>query len=146
MMNNKIKSVKEIKKLIDEVMLPGYYYKTNFSCSDFLIDINYKLIIKASIVKKEDKMVYEFVLDTQFLSEKEISYEEMKMIISIIEILENNRKFVLSRLKKYTVEEYEKEKMERERQSKMMLEALKNMFIRKIEGNHQQEMEGNYYE
>lgn len=145
-MHNKIKSVKEIKKLIDEVMLPGYYYKTNFSCSDFLVDINYKLIIKAELVKREDKMAYEFVLDTQFSSEKVISYKEMKMIISIIDILENNRKFVLSRLKKYTIEEYEKEKMERERQSKMMLEALKNIFIRKTEGNHQQEMEDNYYE
>lgn len=142
----KIKSVKDIKKLIDEVMLPGYYYKTNFSCSDFLVDINYKLIIKASLVRQEDKMVYEFVLDTQFLSEKGISYEEMKMIISIIEILENNRKFVLSRLKKYTVEEYEKEQEEKKKKSEMMLEALKTMFIRKIEGNHQQEIEDNYYE
>ena len=141
----KIKSVKEIKKLIDEVMLPGYYYKTNFSCSDFLVDINYKLIIKASLVGQEDKMVYEFVLDTQFLSEKGISYEEMKMIISIIEILENNRKFVLSRLKKYTVEEYEKEQEEKKKKSEMMLEALKTMFIRKIEGNHQQKIEDNYY-
>ena len=140
-----IKSVKEIKKLIDEVMLPGYYYKTNFSCSDFLVDINYKLIIKASLVGQEDKMVYEFVLDTQFLSEKGISYEEMKMIISIIEILENNRKFVLSRLKKYTVEEYEKEQEEKKKKSEMMLEALKTMFIRKIEGNHQQKIEDNYY-
>ena len=141
----KIKSVKEIKKLIDEVMLQGYYYKTNFSCSDFLVDINYKLIIKASLVGQEDKMVYEFVLDTQFLSEKGISYEEMKMIISIIEILENNRKFVLSRLKKYTVEEYEKEQEEKKKKSEMMLEALKTMFIRKIEGNHQQKIEDNYY-
>lgn len=46
-----IKSVKEIKKLIDEVILPGYYYKTNFSCSDFLVDINCKLIINALLVK-----------------------------------------------------------------------------------------------
>ena len=114
MMNNRIKSVKEIKKLINEVLLPGYCYKTNFSCADYLIDINYKFIIKV------------------------ISYEEMKMIINIVKILENNRKFVLSRLKKYTVEEYEKEKMERERKSEMMLEALKTMFIRKFEDNQQQ--------
>ena len=82
-----IKSVKEIKKLIDEVILPGYYYKTNFSCSDFLVDINCKLIINALLVKQENKMVYKFVLDTQFLSGKEISYEEMKMIINIMDIL-----------------------------------------------------------
>lgn len=136
MMNNRIKSVKEIKKLINEVLLPGYCYKTNFSCSDFLIDINYKFIIKTELVKQDNRMIYVFVLDTQFLSEKVISYEEMKMVINIIKILENNRKFVLSRLKKYTVEEYEKEKMERERKSEMMLEVLKTMFIKKIERDY----------
>lgn len=141
-----IKSVKEIKKLIDEVILPGYYYKTNFSCSDFLIDINYKLIINALLVKQENKMVYKFVLDTQFLSGKEISYEEMKMIINIMDILENNRKFVLARLKKYTVEEYEKEQEERKKQSEMMLEALKKTFIKRFEGNKIQKEEENYYE
>ena len=83
MMNNRIKSVKEIKKLINEVLLPGYCYKTNFSCADFLIDINYKFIIKAELVKKDNRMIYVFVLDTQFLSEKVISYEEMKMVINI---------------------------------------------------------------
>ena len=146
MMNNRIKSVKEIKKLINEVLLPGYSYKTNFSCADFLIDINYNFIIKAELVKQDNKMIYVFVLDTQFLSEKVIFYEEMQMVINIIKILENNRKFVLSRLKKYTVEEYEKEKIERERKSEMMLEALKTMFIRNFEGNQQQEMEDSYYE
>lgn len=141
-----IKSVKEIKKLIDEVILPGYYYKTNFSCSDFLVDINCKLIINALLVKQENKMVYKFVLDTQFLSGKEISYEEMKMIINIMDILENNRKFVLARLKKYTVEEYEKEQEERKKQSEMMLEALKKTFIKRFEGNKTQKEEENYYE
>lgn len=141
-----IKSVKEIKKLIDEVILPGYYYKTNFSCSDFLVDINCKLIINALLVKQENKMVYKFVLDTQFLSGKEISYEEMKMIINIMDILENNRKFVLARLKKYTVEEYEKEQEERKKQSEMMLEALKKTFIKRFEGNKTQKWEENYYE
>ena len=132
----KIKSVKEIKKLIDEVILPGYKYETNFNCSDFLIDINNKLIIKAIIEKQENKMIYKFVLDTQFLSEKDISYEEMKMIINIVEILENNRKFVLSKFKKYSVEEYENEQAERKEQSERMLEALKNMFIKRFEDNN----------
>lgn len=145
-MNNKIKSVKEIRKLIDEVILPGYHYTTNFSCADFLIDINYKLIIKANLIKQDDSMIYVFVLDTQFVSEKEISYEEMKMIISIIEILENNRNFVLLRLKKYSVEEYEKEQEERKKQSEMMLEALKSMFIKRFEDNKTQEKEEFHYE
>ena len=128
----KIKTVKEIKKLIDKVMLDGYTYKTNFSSSDFLIDINNCLIIAAKLVKHDNKMVYEFILDTQFLSEKEVTYDELKMINKIIDILEDNRSFVLSRLKKYTVEEYEKEKEYREKQSEMMFESLKKLVENRI--------------
>lgn len=69
-------------------------------------------------------MEYEFVLDIQFLSEKDITVDELKMINEIINILEDNKKFVISRLKKYTVEEYEREKEYREKQSKMILKAL----------------------
>ena len=128
----RIKTVKEIKKLIDEVMLDGYTYKTNFSSSEFLIDINNCLIIAAKLVKHDNKMVYEFILDTQFLSEKEVTYDELKMINKIIDILEDNRSFVLSRLKKYTVEEYEKEKEYREKQSEMMFESLKKLLESRI--------------
>jgi len=43
-MNNKnIRSVKDLKVLIDKVILPNYSYKTNFSDPGFLIDINYKI-------------------------------------------------------------------------------------------------------
>ena len=131
-MNNKsIKSVKDLKVLIDNVMLPDYYYKTNFSCSDFLIDINYKIIIKANLVKKDNKMVYEFVIDTQFISDQEITYDEIVMIKNIIEILEENKKFVLSRLKKYTVEEYEKEEQKKKEDSEKLLEIFKYMISNK---------------
>ena len=131
-MNSKsIKRVKDLKVLIDNVMLPNYYYKTNFSCSDFLIDINYRIIVKANLVKKDNKMVYEFVVDTQFISEQEITYDEIVMIKNIIEILEENKKFVLSRLKKYTVEEYEKEEQERKANSERALEELKKMITMK---------------
>ena len=126
-----VKSVRDIKKLIDKVLLPGYKYKTNFNCAEFLIDINSRLLIMAKLIEKNHKMIYEFVLDTQFVSDKEISYDELKMVIKIIDILESNRKFVLSRLKKYTVEEYKKEKEERERLSNKMLEALTKELERK---------------
>ena len=112
-------------------MLPNYIYKTNFNSSDFLIDINYNIIIKAKLIKKDNKMVYEFVVDTQFMSEAEITYDEIVMIKNIIDILEENRKFVLSRLKKYTVEEYEKEEQERKEQSEKALEALKQIITMK---------------
>ena len=142
-MNNKsIKSVKDLKVLIDNVMLPNYYYKTNFSCSDFLIDINYKIIIKANLVKKDNKMVYEFVIDTQFISDQEITYDEIVMIKNIIEILEENKKFVLSRLKKYTVEEYEKEEQERKESRERALEELKKIITMK----YNNELENDYFE
>ena len=131
MNNKKIKRVKDLKKIIDKVLLPNYIYKTNFNSSDFLIDINYNIIIKAKLIKKDNKMVYEFVVDTQFMSEAEITYDEIVMIKNIIDILEENRKFVLSRLKKYTVEEYEKEEQERKEQSKKALEALKQIITMK---------------
>ena len=52
-------------------------------------------------------MVYEFVLDTEFTRYAKVSFDEIVMVNNIINILEENRKFVLSKLKKYTVEEYE---------------------------------------
>ena len=124
----KVKSVRKIKQLIDKVILPGYTYKTNFNSPEFLVDINCSLIIAAKLVKCDNKMKYEFILDTQFLSNKEITHEELKMINRIIDILEDNRNFVLSRLKKYTVEEYEIEVGYREKQREMMMNALMNFF------------------
>lgn len=126
---NKINSVKDIKKLIDKVMLPNYNYKTSFNSPDFLIDINYQFVIHAKPKCLDDKVVYEFVLDTQFLSDKEISYDEIKMINNIIDILEDNRKFVLSKFKKYTVNEYKEEIKMREERSRLMMESLKQMII-----------------
>ena len=47
----KINSVKEIKKIIDKFIIPGYQYKTNFSSSEFLVDIESKLIIIAKTTR-----------------------------------------------------------------------------------------------
>ena len=41
----KISRVKDIKTLIDKVILPGYRYKTNFSDPDFLVDISSVLLL-----------------------------------------------------------------------------------------------------
>lgn len=121
-----IKSVKEIKKLISKVMIPGYSFKTNFSSAGFLVDINNSLVIAADLVKKDNKMVYEFVLDTEFTRYAKVSFDEIIMVNNIINILEENRKFVLSKLKKYTVEEYEEEEERlRNERSEKMLEAFK---------------------
>lgn len=127
----KINSVKEIKKIIDKFIIPGYQYKTNFSSSLFLVDIESKLIIIAKPVCTDKDFHYEFVLDTQFLSEKEITYKELVMIKNIIEVLEGNRSFVLKKLKKYTVNEYKEELRLREEQSNKYFETFKSLIINK---------------
>jgi len=144
-MNNykKAKSVKEIRNMIDRVMLPNYTYRTNFSYSDSLIFINNSLNIAAKLIKHEDKMIYRFILDTQFLSDKEITYDEIKMIMHIIDILEDNRFFVLSRLKKYTVEEYEKEQEEKERQSEAFFKSFTSFFENQL---NKKSPEDDYFE
>ena len=73
----------------------------------------------------ENSTCYEFVLDTQFLPDKQILYDEIVMIKNIIDILEDNRKFVLSRFKKYSLVEYQEERRKREEASERMLESLK---------------------
>ena len=55
---NNVKSVKEIKKLIDEVKLPDYTYKTNFSSAEFLVDFDCGLIVAAKLIKQDDKMIF----------------------------------------------------------------------------------------
>ena len=129
----KINRVKDIKKLIDQVMLPGYSYKTNFNSKEFLVKIRDSLVIAAKLVKKDNTMEYEFILDTQFLYCNEIKLDELKMISDIMNILECNRNFVLSRLKKYTVEEYEKEQFERNKESDEIFEFLKSCV--QVKGN-----------
>lgn len=126
-----IKRVKEIKKLIDDVILPGYTYKTNFNCAEFLIDINFNLIIAAKLIRYDDSVEYQFILDTQFLSNGEVTFDEIKMIGKIIDILEDNKKFVLSRLKKYTVKEYDAEIERRERESKKVMDNLMKLIENK---------------
>ena len=126
----KINSVKEIKKIIDKLIIPGYHYKTNFSSSEFLVDIESKFIIIAKPVCTDKDFHYEFVLDTQFLSLKEITYQELVMIKNIIEVLEENRSFVLKKLKKYTVNEYKEELRLREEESRKILLVLDN-YIKK---------------
>lgn len=136
MIMRNVKSVKEIRKLIDEVKLQDYTYKTNFSSTEFLINFDCGLIIAAKLTKQEDKMVYKFILDTQFISEKEVTYEEIKMIHHVMDILEDNRKFVISKFKKYTIEEWEREQEEAKIKSEKVLGALKTMFIKNIERDY----------
>lgn len=83
-----------------------------------------------SAVSTEREVRYEFILDIQFLSSKEIQYKELVMIKDVIEILELNRETAISRLKKWTVQEYKEDRRQKEKRSEEMLEALKKSLLR----------------
>ena len=118
----------ELKKEIIRNTIEGYKVKTNFSSCDFLVQIGGFIII-AKPICLEKEVRYEFMLDTQFLSNKEITYEQLLMIKNIIDLLNKNKKLALSRLKKWTIEEYIEEKRKRELRVQQMLEALKSAFV-----------------
>lgn len=121
-------SVTDLKNIIKTKILEGYKLKTNFSSEDFFIEIG-NLIIIAKPICTETEVRYEFLLDTQFLSSKEIKYKELKMIKEVIELLELHRKTAISRLRKWTVKEYQEDKKLKKEQSEKMLEALKRAFM-----------------
>ena len=118
----------ELKKEIIRNTIEVYKVKTNFISCDFLVQIGGFIII-AKPICLEKEVRYEFMLDTQFLSNKEITYEELLMIKNIIDLLNKNKKLALSRLKKWTIEEYIEDKRQKEQRSQQMLEALKSAFV-----------------
>lgn len=108
-MNNK-KEYAKIRKQIMEQLISGYKCKINFNDPSFLIEIEDNLIIAAIPYKKNNQIVYEFVFDIRFIgSDYVISYEEVKMINGIIEILYNYKEIIVSKFRQYTVEEYDYE-------------------------------------
>ena len=121
----------DLKKEIIKNTVEGYKVKTNFSSCDFLVQIGAFIII-AKPICLEKEVRYEFMLDTQFLSNKEITYEEIIMIKNIIDLLNKNKKLALSRLKKWTVEEYIEDKRQKELRSEQRLEALKSAFTNRL--------------
>ena len=121
----------DLKKEIIKNTIEGYKVKTNFSSCDFLVQIGAFIIIAKPICLQKE-VRYEFMLDTQFLSNKEITYEEIIMIKNIIDLLNKNKKLALSRLKRWTVEEYIEDKRQKELRSEQMLEALKSAFTNRL--------------
>lgn len=117
-------NLRDLKQEIIKIAPEEYRVKTNFSSAGFLVEIG-NFIICAKIICTENEVKYEFVLDTQFISSKELTYEEIVIAKNVIELLNNNKKLAVSRLKKWTVEEYLKDQEDREKRSEKMLEALK---------------------
>ncbi len=133
-MNNlesNVKTIKELREIIKKEVLKGYKLKTNFSSDEFFVELG-SLIIIAKTICLEKEVKYDFVLDTQFLSSKEITYEEIIMVKNIIDILNKYKELAVSRLKKWTVEEYIEDKKIREKQSEQMLEYLKKALTNNI--------------
>lgn len=54
------------------------------------------------------------------------------MIKNVIDLLNENKKLAISRLKKWTVEEFIEDKRQRELRNEQMLEALKSAFSNKL--------------
>jgi len=120
-------NLKDLKHEISKKAIEGYKVKTNFSSCEFFVEVgNITIIAKPVCLEKEVK--YEFMLDTQWLSSNEVTYEEIVMIKNVMDILNENKKLAISRLKKWTVEEYKQDKKQREIQSNQMLEMLKSAF------------------
>ena len=120
-------NLRDLKHEISKKAIGGYKVKTNFSSCEFLVEVgNITIIAKPVCLEKEVK--YEFVLDTQWLSSNEVTYEEIVMIKNVMDILNENKKLAISRLTKWTVEEYKQDKKQREIQSNQMLEMLKSAF------------------
>lgn len=68
-------NLRDLKQEINNIVIEGYQVKTNFSSCDFLVQIGgMNIIAKPICLEKEVK--YEFVLDVQFLSSKEITYDK----------------------------------------------------------------------
>lgn len=122
-----MKTVKELKQEIDKVIVTGYTYRTNLSWPESLVSINHGVAIGAKLIQKDNQMIYEFYVDTQFVGSKEIAYDEICMCKNIIEILERNRGFVLKRLKKYTVEEYEQEEIAFKKRQEELMHFFENL-------------------
>lgn len=122
--------ITRLRRVIKSKVPSEYNFKVNFTKADFLVEIG-NLIIKAKTVCDETEVKYEFVLDTQFLSQDEITYDELVMVKEIIEVLEANKELAISKLGKWTVEKYKEDIRLREERSAQMLEALKKAFCAK---------------
>ena len=56
-------NLRELRKEIIKIVPQNYNVKTNFSCNEFLVEVE-NLIIVAEIICTETEVYYEFALDT----------------------------------------------------------------------------------
>ncbi len=121
--------ISQLREAIKSKVKKDYRLKINFSRPQFFIEIG-NLIINAKPICNETGVKYEFVLDTQFLSQREITFDELIMVKEIIEVLEANKELAISKLSKWTIEEYKEHIRLKEEQREQMLKALKEAFLK----------------
>jgi len=114
----------ELKSKIKSKVPKNYKITTNFSSPEFLVQVN-NLVIAARPICRKTEVKCEIILDTQFISSGEITYEEVTIIKEILELLEENKKTAISRLKKWTVEEYSENQKLRELQSQKLFKNIR---------------------
>ena len=116
--------IAELKSKIKSKVPKNYKITTNFSSPEFLVQVN-NLVIAARPICMKTEVKYEIILDTQFISSGEITYEEVTIIKEILELLEENKKTAISRLKKWTVKEYSENQKLRELQSQKLFKNIR---------------------
>lgn len=124
-----MKNVTELKKEIKKI-IPSYYrVKTNFNCSEFLVEYGNNIIM-AKEVCTDKKVYYDFVLDTQFNSSGYIVYEDIVITKNIMDVLNQNKELATSKLPKRTVLEYHKALEDSKKNQEQVLLSLKYMFYK----------------
>ena len=128
-------SVKEIKNQIQQIVGDNYTVKTNFSYSDFLVEI-YPYVISAYICYDDANVWYEFGLNLSFIptNQEYLNNNDMIMLNKVIDILKENRNFVLKRFKKWKIEEYKEYLKEKEEENKHTLEVFKQTITQMMIG------------
>ena len=116
--------IAELKSKIKSKVPKNYKITTNFSSPEFLVQVN-NLVIAARPICRKTEVKCEIILDTQFISSGEITYEEVTIIKEILELLEENKKTAISRLKKWTVKEYSENQKLRELQSQKLFKNIR---------------------
>ncbi len=133
------KDIKELKELINNEIISGYECKINFDNSRFLIKIGDELVISIELFKEDKNMSYNFIFNVEFISNNLVSYDEINMINSILEILNDNKELITSKFKEYSIEEYDVERQKEDKIAKQIGIAFDKALTRAYNRNIKQE-------
>lgn len=92
-----VKSIKELRSELDKVMPKDYTYYIDYSYDYFRIEIDHYFVIDARVERLVDYVTCEFVLEVKEFDDY-LTYNDLMLVICVIDVLNNNRDFVLSKL------------------------------------------------